>query len=313
MSRLVYSTLLPSTDSTEILWSPSRVTSAVFPSGENVTWLGPDLSSPSATLPIVVSALPETEKTETVPSARLATSASVPARLIETPAAPLPAWCWASTLGGEALRSITVSLSSGTSFFESLGSTLVAAVTSAKLSSRAIATLDGGPTTLVGTATSATALGGVELRSMMVTESAAGLAGTVFTPSTRTAFPSLAESASWAPAPEDSDSNAASAVAPTTGIWQCMMILPCPDDCRARARRAGVRDPRHYNSAVGKKLPAHGPGRGREPAWLRPDHSPAAAGSGRAFAVRSALSRSASRNARSIDCSALSRGSQTVW
>src|SRR6266851_1956828 len=46
---------------------------------------------------------------------------------------------------------------------------------------------------------------------------------------------------------------------------------------------------------------------------LLPDQRPATAGNGRAFAVRSALSRSASRNARSIDCSALSRGSQTVW
>jgi len=43
------------------------------------------------------------------------------------------------------------------------------------------------------------------------------------------------------------------------------------------------------------------------------DQRPAAAGSGRALAVRSALSRSASRNARSIDCSELSRGSHTVW
>src|SRR6266508_4388306 len=196
------------------------------------------------------------EKTETVPSARLATSASVPARLIDTPAAPLPAWCCASTLGGEALRSITVSLSSGTSFFGSAGSSLVAEVTNAKLSSRAIATLDGGPTTLVGAGTSATILGGVALRSITVTESGAGLAGTTFTPSTRTAFPSLAESASWAPVPDDSDSNAASAVAPTTGIWQCMMILPYPDGSCSRTRRARVRCPRHYNSGDRKKLPA---------------------------------------------------------
>src|SRR5262249_15807535 len=45
---------------------------------------------------------------------------------------------------------------------------------------------------------------------------------------------------------------------------------------------------------------------------LRSDQSPATAGSGRARAVRSALTSSGRRKARSIDCSALSRGSQTV-
>jgi hypothetical protein len=87
-------------------------------------------------------------------------------------------------------------LSSGTTFFGSVGSIFDAPVTSAKLSSRAIATLEGGPTTLVGTGISATTLGGVEPRSMTATESGGGLAGTVLTPSTSTAFPSLAESAS---------------------------------------------------------------------------------------------------------------------
>src|SRR5215831_18029439 len=222
ISRLVYSTLLPSIDSTEILLSPSRVTSAILPSGVMATWLGPDLSSPKLTLPTGVSGLPAMEKTETVPSDRLATSARVPARLIDTPAAPCPACNCATTLGGDALRSITVSLSSGTVFFGSAGSILDAPVTSAKLSSRAIATLDGGPTTLVGAGTSAMTLGGVALRSMTATESAGGLAGTAFTPSMRTAFPSLAESASSPLAPDDSDINAASESAPTPPIWRCM-------------------------------------------------------------------------------------------
>src|SRR5438105_5286752 len=92
------------------------------------TWLGPALSSPKLTLPTGVSVLPAMEKTETVPSERLATSASVPARLIDTPAAPCPACNWAETLGGEALRSMTVSLSSGTVFFGSAGSILDAPV-----------------------------------------------------------------------------------------------------------------------------------------------------------------------------------------
>src|SRR6516225_5002358 len=186
------------------------------------TWLGPDLSSPKLTLPTGVSVWPAMEKTETVPSDRLATSARVPARLIDTPAAPCPACNCAATLGGEALRSITVTLSSGTVFFGSAGSILDAPVTSAKLSSRAIATLDGGPITLVGAGISATTLGGVALRSMTVTESAGGLAGTAFTPSMRTAFPSLAESASSPLAPDDSDINAASESAPTPPIWRCM-------------------------------------------------------------------------------------------
>ena len=50
---------------------------------------------------------------------------------------------------------------------------------------------------------------------MIVTESGAGLAGTVFTPSISTALPSFAESASWASVPDDSDSSAASADALT--------------------------------------------------------------------------------------------------
>ena len=110
-----------------------------------------------------------------------------------------------------------MSLSSGTSFFGSAGSSLVAEVTSAKLSSGAIATLDGGPTTLVGTATSA-----IDFRRRHAEiddgdVSGAGLSGTTLTPSTSTALPSLAESASWASAPDDSDNSAASVQALTIG------------------------------------------------------------------------------------------------
>src|SRR5262245_27518775 len=186
------------------------------------TWLGPDLSSPNLTLPSGASVLPAMENTETVPSERLATSASVPARLIDTPAAPLPACSCAEILGGDALRSITESLSSGTVFFGSAGSTLDAPVTSAKLSSRATATLKGGPTTLAGAWISATTLGGVALRSMTGTVSGGGLAGTDFTPSTRTALPSLAESASWPLAPDDAEIKATSESIPTQAVWRCM-------------------------------------------------------------------------------------------
>src|SRR5262249_45384982 len=197
----------------------------------------------------------------------------------------------------------------GTVFFGSAGSILDAPVTSAKLSSRAIATLAGGPITLVGAAISAMTLGGVALRSMTVTESAGGLAGTAFTPSMRTAFPSLAESASSPLAPDDRDINAASESAPIPPIWRCMKTSRCAD--RYSLANAPRTRPHcdHHNKRIGQKRPL------RSRASL--DHgyaqSPAAAGSGRALAVRSALSRSASKNARSIDCSALSRGSQTVW
>src|SRR5262245_48059286 len=99
-------------------------------------------------------------KTDTVPSERLATSARVPAGLMATPAAPNPASTVATTVGGDALRSITLTLLSGTTFLGSLGSIFVAAVTRARASSGATATLEGGPTTLVGTLSSARTLGG---------------------------------------------------------------------------------------------------------------------------------------------------------
>jgi hypothetical protein len=58
MSRLVYSTLVPSIESTEMRSSPSRLTSASLPSGEIVAWLVPDLSSAMVTLPAGVTVLP---------------------------------------------------------------------------------------------------------------------------------------------------------------------------------------------------------------------------------------------------------------
>src|SRR2546426_9645490 len=51
MSRLVYSTFVPSTESTEILLSPSRVTSAIVPSGVKTARLVPDLLAAIVTVP----------------------------------------------------------------------------------------------------------------------------------------------------------------------------------------------------------------------------------------------------------------------
>src|SRR3954471_21830887 len=86
MVRLVSSTLVPSTDSTEILWSPSRVTSAVLPSGENATLDGPEVLLPRSTLPAAVTVFPEMVSTDTVPSPRFATRARLPARFMPMPA-----------------------------------------------------------------------------------------------------------------------------------------------------------------------------------------------------------------------------------
>src|SRR5258708_9701240 len=156
ISRLASSTLVPSIESTEILVSAARVTGAVLPSGVMATWLGPDFSSPRLIFLTGVSVVPAMKNTDTVLSERFATSAGALARLIDTPGAPLPACSCAETLGGEDLRSTTGSLSSGTVFFGSLGSTLYAPVTSAKLSSRATAPPKGGPTTLAGAGSPAT-------------------------------------------------------------------------------------------------------------------------------------------------------------
>src|SRR5262249_52380907 len=97
------------------------------------------------------------------------------------------------TAGGLALRSITESLLSGIAFFGSAGSTLKAPVTNATLSSRDMATLCGGPTTLAGALSSPMSFGGETLMSMMFTLSAAGLSGTKFMPLTSTALLSFAE------------------------------------------------------------------------------------------------------------------------
>src|SRR5215510_4471896 len=191
-----------------------------------------DALLPKSTTPAGVTVLPLIENTETVPSERLATSASVPALLMETPAAPAPASSVAITAGGDAFRSMTESLLSGTVFLGSAGSSLVAAVTSAIDSSGATATLSGGPTTLAGALISWIALGGEAPRSMIVTLSAGGLAGTALTPSIRTALPSLAERASSAAAVNDSSGSVRNAAAtPGRGLRFT---------CKWRPRRAAA-------------------------------------------------------------------------
>ena len=85
--------------------------------------------------------LPAIAKTDTVPSLRFATSASVPAGLMDTPAGPRPACSVASTAGGVDFKSMTVTVSSAIVRSGLAGSIFVDAVTSAIDSSGATATL----------------------------------------------------------------------------------------------------------------------------------------------------------------------------
>src|SRR3954464_11292818 len=101
---------------------------------------------------------------------------------------------------------MTVTLLSGTRRFGSAGSSLLDAVTSAIDSSRVIATLWGGPTTLVGAWTSPTTFGGLTLRSRTVIVSGTGLSEPTVVLLTSAVWPSLAETASCAPAAFDKSS-----------------------------------------------------------------------------------------------------------
>jgi len=78
ISRFVYSTRVPSIESTETLLSVLRDTSAVLPSGVIATMPPPALAPPTSTVPAGVTVLPWIVNTDTVPSTRLETSASVP-------------------------------------------------------------------------------------------------------------------------------------------------------------------------------------------------------------------------------------------
>ena len=163
--------------------------------------LGPDCGPPPrSTLPAGATVLPEIVNTDTVPALRSATSARLPARLMATPAAPIPASRTPITFGGRVVRSITDMRLSGTVLVGSPGASFVADVTSASDASGVIATESGGPTTLVGAFTSAMTVGGLVLRSMTVTVSGVGFGGTWFTPLTSWALWSFADTAIWAAA-----------------------------------------------------------------------------------------------------------------
>src|SRR5262249_12356160 len=98
--------------------------------------------------------------------------------------------------GGVALRSTTDIVLLAIRLVRSLGSSFSLAVTSAIDSSGATATLNGGPTTLPGTSSSATTFGGQLLMSITVKVSGAGLDTTVATPLTSATLLSLVDSSS---------------------------------------------------------------------------------------------------------------------
>ena len=146
-------------------------------------------------MPAGATVLPETVSTETVPPLRLATSASFPSGLNDTPDGPAPTSTVAITAGGDALRSITATLLSSAVFLGSAGSSLVAAVTSAMLSSGAMATLCGTPTTDAPRFTWPSTLGGETPMSRIMALSGGGLSTTLLVPSTLTTLFSCAETA----------------------------------------------------------------------------------------------------------------------
>src|SRR5207249_9873324 len=117
------------------------------PAGGPAAWSVAELWSAAGSLPAGVTGLPWGGSKATVPSPRLATSASVPARLIETPAGALPVSSVAMIRGGAALRSTTDIVLFGMRLVGSPGSSFSLAVTSASDSSGETATLKGGPTT----------------------------------------------------------------------------------------------------------------------------------------------------------------------
>ena len=90
------------------------------------------------------------DKTETVPSARLATNASLPLAVIERPDGWRPVRALPTTFGGWAVRSSTCTNDSGTQWVASCGSTLSELEISAIRWSGVMAILDGGPTTEFG-------------------------------------------------------------------------------------------------------------------------------------------------------------------
>lgn len=135
-------TFSPSISSIATLWFGNLLASARRPSGVKRTC---ETDSPIATVSISVTFRSAMRSTLTELSARLATSASVPARLIDRPEGCLPMASVSISFGGVAARSITNSRLSGTWRRTPFSSTTLSELaTSASFSSAVIARLVGG-------------------------------------------------------------------------------------------------------------------------------------------------------------------------
>src|SRR5205807_1731346 len=143
--------------------------------------------------------LPLIDSTETLPSARLQTSARSPFALIAIPDGCFPALTVAITVGGFAFRSITNTLSSGT-FFQPApsGSALIELAMSAISPEGWIARLVGGPTTVLfnGKVAAIRGVSGFEI-STIETESFPGGCGTGLPSAPNVTFSSLPTIISW--------------------------------------------------------------------------------------------------------------------
>ena len=125
--------------------------------------------------------------TDTEQSPRFATSASVPARLIATPAGDVPVASVVTTRGGRIVRSMTDRRLSDTSASDSSGAT---------------ATDDDRPTPLPGSSISSSSRGGSVFMSMMATVLGGAFATTLGTPLSSTTLLSLTDTAICAAAPK---------------------------------------------------------------------------------------------------------------
>lgn len=196
-----------------------------------------------ATVSISVTCLPAMRSTLTELSARLATSARLPARLIDRPEGCLPTVSVSISLGGVVLRSITNRRLSGTCRRTPFSSTTLSELaTSASVSPGVIARLTGGPAMVLSSCRLPTSLGASGSVPMSSTCTVSRPIGARITApaSLHDCFSSLATSMSWRCAvagvrlvqPETAASAARARVASAAGRnfmgrSPCCMLLSC--------------------------------------------------------------------------------------
>ncbi len=138
----------PSIVNSATLLAAGLVASALVPSGVIATAETWSAGNPIGTVPTTRTSLPLIDRTEIVPSPRLATRARSPFELIARPEGCLPTVTVPTILGGLAFRSTTNTLSSGSKRRPQPWTTGASELaTSAMSPEGAIARLVGGPTT----------------------------------------------------------------------------------------------------------------------------------------------------------------------